>query len=233
MAKKKNTTVTTTNTTNNQENKMEDATFQELDQLIQEIRSSHCARMKGEASIDNASREIGQRLLKIEREELYLSAKDKHGETIYSLSKFIKVKFEFSPQNGVMLKQSAIVQEILELDDTVSFRLLRSLNRYTAKPEAMKTIWQNATKDTNKPNKKQLDKAIEEWEKDHPEDAYHTGKKENSLDDVLNNKDLTLKEIGSALAKMDPTTISQETADSLIEKLKNLLHQDHEEIKAA
>lgn len=231
MAKKKNTTV---NNKNNQENKMEDVQkIQQVNDLIKEIQSNYQDLMDGEKKTDNASREIGKRLLQIEREELYKIAKDKGGKAITTMSKFIKVNFTFSTQNGVMLKQSARVQEILGLDDTVSFRLLRSLNRYTAKPEAMKTIWQNATKDTNKPDKKQLDKAIEEWEKDHPEDAYHTGKKENSLDDVLSNKNLTLKEIGSALAKMDPTTISQETADSLIEKLKKLLHQDHEEIKAA
>ena len=231
MAKKNNTTV---NNKNNQENKMEDVQkIQQVNDLIKEIQSNYQDLMDGEQKTDNASREIGKRLLRIEREELYKIAKDKDGKAITTMSKFIKVNFTFSSQNGVMLKQSARVQEILGLDDTVSFRLLRSLNRYTAKPEAMKTIWKNATKDTNKPNKKQLDSAIAEWEKDNPEYAYHTGKKENSLDDVLNNKDLTLKEIGSALTKLDLTNISKETADNLIEKIKELLNQNHEEIKAA
>lgn len=224
---------TVTETISKEEIKMEKSTtMQQVNELIKEIQTNHNELMKGEQKSDKAAREIGRKLLKIERERLFLSCKDKKGNTTATMAKFIKTNFQFSYQYGVMLKSSALVQEILELNDKVSFRLLRSLNRYTGKAEAMKEIWKNAVQRSNGvPGRKQLDQSIKEWEKLHPGDGYRSSR--SSLDEILGKKSLTLKEIGSLLTKLDQADISQEAGDILLAKIKDLLQQESKETKAA
>ena len=210
---------------------------QKVNELIKEIQSSHTALIEGEQKSDTASREIGKNLLKIEREELYKLCKDKNGKAISTMAKFIKANFSFSYQNGIMLKQSARVQEMLGLDEKVSFRLLRSLNRYTNNESAMIEIWNDAVKNSQDsiPCSKQLRNSIHAWEQNHPADAFRKTKtmKMSSIEDALKNESVTLKEICSILAKQDLANISSETENELIAKIKELLHPTTNIIKAA
>ena len=215
--------VENTNKDQNKEVEMDTNKEQVLQAAITNINGWYQICKDGE----QAAAEIGRQLLKIEEEELYTFDTDEKGASITSMAAFIKKNFEFSYNYGVMVKQSAKVERILDHEHKLdlSFSLLRALNRYGDKEEAVKTIWGNAKESGKKsvPTHNGLKQAIKNWEEDHPEDAWKGKAATEDWDKILNSTATTLKAICRKLATIDPKTIDEGTKGRLIEKIKALL----------
>ena len=216
-------TVVNTNKDQNKKVEMNTNKEQALQTAITNINGWYQTCKDGE----QAAAEIGRQLLKIEEEELYTFDTDENGASITSMAAFIKKNFEFSYNYGVMVKQSAKVERILDHEHKLdlSFSLLRALNRYGDKEEAVKTIWGNAKESGKKsvPTHNGLKQAIKKWEEGHPEDAWQRKANSDDWDKVLNSAETTLKVICRKLATADPQTIDEDIKNRLIEKIKALL----------
>ena len=157
---------------------------------------------------DQTGGEIGRHLLEIEEKGLYKFDKDINGKPIKSMTAFIKKNFTFTSQYGSRVAQTARVQQVLGVDNDVSFNLLKHLNPFVEKPDDMNAIWKDASTVKNKsgkqtetkiPTVKELRNAIQRWRRKHGQNDESDAKRAAELELA---KEKAVKAVNDVLKKI-------------------------------
>ena len=200
----------------------------ELQNKIDEIKNCYSKIGEGKHNQNSSAAEIGRLLMAIENDKLYKYDVDKDNKPIRGMNGFITNNFDFSSNYGIMLKQAAKIEVILDPEhkQDLSFGLLYKLSCYREKPDAVRAIWKNAKGTKNSPTAVELRKAIEKRKKDNPDELKKRGKGRKSWSDFLKSDEATLKAIGYRFVKLeeaDRKAMDEGVKKELVAKIKELL----------